>query len=203
VYSGSASFVPGAGTRFLTPITLTTTSTSSFAFLPTTFSITSGMNKFDFKFAPKSTTKAGLGWLEFTPDGTGASAFAPLRPLPVAVLSDKCQITNDGSYSFPVGGTSLPYVLDFSNCIPESDISIKLYAYNSSSTAITDVGKGFDSKNFTVDGEVSKSYSVKVGGVPAVTFTLQSTDATVTVASGIGKLLFVWDASTNLNSYSI
>ena len=100
VYSGVASLLPGKGDKFLEAITLTTTATASFAFLPTTFAITSGLVSLDFKFAPKSTTKPGLSFMEFTTTTTG---YAPILPLRVAVLPDKCTVTNDNNYKFPFG----------------------------------------------------------------------------------------------------
>ena len=100
VYSGAASLLPGKGDKFLEAITLTTTATASFAFLPTTFSITSGLVSLDFKFAPKSTTKPGLSFMEFTTTTTG---YAPILPLRVAVLPDKCTVMNDNNYKFPFG----------------------------------------------------------------------------------------------------
>jgi len=87
VYSGSATLLPVKGDKFLEAITLTTTATASFVFLPTTFVITSGLPALNFKFAPKSTTKPGLAFMEFTTVTTG---YAPILPLRVAVLPDKC-----------------------------------------------------------------------------------------------------------------
>jgi len=82
VYSGAAALLPVKGERFLEAITLTTTATASFAFLPTTFVISSGLPKLEFKFAPKSTTKPGLAYMEFTTTTTG---YAPILPLYVVV----------------------------------------------------------------------------------------------------------------------
>jgi hypothetical protein len=73
---------------------------------------------FKFNFAPKSTTTPGLSFLVLTASGASASNYAPIAPLSVAILSDKCQVNNDASYTFPngTGGVSLPYVIDFSSC---------------------------------------------------------------------------------------
>ena len=52
-----ASLLPSVGTRFFKPVIFPTTSTNLFAFLPTEFIIESGMKSFNFKFAPKFSTK--------------------------------------------------------------------------------------------------------------------------------------------------
>jgi len=58
-----------------------------------------------------------------------------MRPLFVVVKADKCTVSSGGdvdlpsSYKVPVsGGSSLPYVIDFTKCLPETDVGVTVRA---------------------------------------------------------------------------
>lgn len=93
----------------------------------------------------------------------------------------------------------MPYVINFKTCIPESSIKLGIYAQFANSSVIANAkNSSFNNPNFTVDGDgPSKVFTVEKSGVPQVSFSLKSTDKTTKKASGIGKLWFVWESSTN------
>jgi hypothetical protein len=122
----------------------------------------------------------------------------------VRVVSTQCLISNSDKYSFPWGGQSLPYVLDFSSCVPESSVKLGIYSTFTNATADDVKNSSFANTNFTVSGDASSIVNtVEKGGVPQVTFFIKSTDQTTKKASGVGSLWFVWETSTNKDSFAI
>lgn len=110
VYKSEAMLIPGKKKRTFSEDVEFTTTASAFSFKPTTFAIKTGDKFLSFKFAPKASTLPGLQIIEFT---TTKTNHAPMKPLRVQVVNTKCKINNPTSYDFPVGGFSLPYVLNF------------------------------------------------------------------------------------------
>jgi hypothetical protein len=89
LYSGKAALIPESG-AFFEDLTFTTTSTV-FAFNPTSFKVVGGDIRLPFIFAPKSSTTPGLHFVEFA---TTAGGYAPVVPLRVVVLATKCSISS-------------------------------------------------------------------------------------------------------------
>ena len=60
-----------------------------------------------------------------------------MRPLFVVVKNDKCTIKSGGDVDLPssfavsvAGGMSLPYVIDFSKCLPETDVTVTVRTWD-------------------------------------------------------------------------
>jgi len=80
--------------------------------------------------APKATTNPGLYYLAFSVSSANSGDYAPLKPLSVLAKNIKCKVNVEPSFNFPAttSGTSLPYVVDFSACQPESMVTLKIAA---------------------------------------------------------------------------
>ena len=118
------------------------------------------MKSLNFRFAPKSSTKVGPYFLGFSTTATG---FAPMKSLLVVALSEKCKISNTNSFTFTAAknAQSLPYVIDFSLCEPEYDVSLTIHCHNTDSKGLVDkTNSSLDSTNFIVGGDISKVFEI-------------------------------------------
>lgn len=61
-----------------------------------------------------------------------------------------------------MNATSLPYVINFDACKPESSVTLTLYAHTTASDCNTN--GTFDNLNFTLNGAVSRDITVSFGG---------------------------------------
>lgn len=78
--------------------------------------------------APKSWISPGLYYLDITISNS-STTYLPIPPLKVVAYPTKCSISlPSNALNFQIGGASLPYILDFSNCIPETSVSLNIYA---------------------------------------------------------------------------
>jgi len=68
--------------------------------------------------------------LSFSVSSANSGDYAPLKPLSLLAKNTKCLPTYQTSFNFPAttSGTSLPYVVDFSDCQPESMVTLKIAA---------------------------------------------------------------------------
>jgi hypothetical protein len=55
---------------------------------------------------------------------------------------------------------SLPYVISFADCEPETSVSMKVYAKLANATATDLTNATFDNNYFTIEGSVSKEMTV-------------------------------------------
>lgn len=77
--------------------------------------------------AAKAATAPGYYYIGFGFSGT--TDYKSMRPLFVVVKNEKCSVGTSGDVMFPsgfkvpvAGGKSLPYVVGFEKCMPETDV---------------------------------------------------------------------------------
>ena len=80
--------------------------------------------------AAKAASAPGFYYIGFD-YSVPTTEYLPMRPLFVVVKADKCSVSSGGdvniptSFSVPVAGSmSLPYVIDFAKCLPETDVTV-------------------------------------------------------------------------------
>jgi hypothetical protein len=165
-----------------------TVSNTAFSFAPTTFSVKQGDASLSFIIAPKATTSPGLYYLAFSISSSNSADYAPLKPLSVLAKNIKCAPVVQSTYTFPatIGGTSLPYVVDFSACQPESMVTLKIASqitngtvtstdgsvlFNGQWSTYSNQNSSFASPNFTfADGTSLMSQTVTYGSNTGFTF---------------------------------
>lgn len=76
------------------------------------------------RLAATAAALPGVYSVVFSKEGDPQSLYANFPPLQVVLVADKCSVSPlEISYTLPLGGRSLPIVLDFYNCLPVSDIT--------------------------------------------------------------------------------
>ena len=67
----------------------------------------------------------GLYTLVFTKSGDTNSRYTTIPPLTLVVQSTLCSLTTDAAtYTLPIGGSTLPVLINAINCIPTNSITI-------------------------------------------------------------------------------
>jgi hypothetical protein len=70
-------------------------------------------------------TNAGLYTLQYTKSGDSNSEYTAIPPLTVVVSNKKCELVSEEiSYTLPLGGHSLPIRIDGIKCIPINSITV-------------------------------------------------------------------------------
>lgn len=70
---------------------------------------------------------AGLFTLTFSKTGDTNSQYTNIPPLSLVVKNTQCALTTDSStYTIPIGGSTLPIIINAINCIPTDNIKISL-----------------------------------------------------------------------------
>ena len=97
-----------------------------------------------FKIAANYNALPGLYTLTFTKTGDTNRVYTNIPPLTLVIQSTKCQL-NTGSlnYQIPLGGSTLPILINALSCIPIDNIVI----------GVTFVGTGFS--NFSLNADLS------------------------------------------------
>ena len=68
---------------------------------------------------------AGLYTLTFTKSGDTNSQYTNIPPLTLVVKSTLCALTTDSlTYTLPIGGSTLPILINAINCIPINNVTI-------------------------------------------------------------------------------
>jgi hypothetical protein len=92
------------------------------------------------RIAASSTVATGLYNLQFTKTGDSGNYYTDFPPLTVIVQNTKCMLTTkEPSYTIPVGGYSLPIIIEAYNCIPMSGINITATFNSTEVTTVTDL----------------------------------------------------------------
>ena len=74
------------------------------------------------KLAGKQSSSGGRYQIQFLHESALYTSFPPLN---VMLTTDQCQVSPvTTSYEVPDGGYSLPILIDFTTCIPISDVEV-------------------------------------------------------------------------------
>ena len=86
--------------------------------------------------AAKAASAPGFYYIGFA-YSVATTEYLPMRPLFVVVKADKCSVSSGGDVDIPTtftvpvsGGISLPYVIDFSKCLPETDVIVTVNVWD-------------------------------------------------------------------------
>lgn len=76
--------------------------------------------------AANQSTEAGVYLLRVEKtSGDVQGEYEQIPPLKLTVKGDTCQVNpNEQIYYVPLGGSSLPIILDFASCLPTSDVNV-------------------------------------------------------------------------------
>ncbi len=78
-----------------------------------------------FMFAATGSTSPGLYTLQFSKAGDLNSVYTNIPPLTLVVQSTLCSLRTDANtYTLPVGGMTLPIIINAISCIPTSSINL-------------------------------------------------------------------------------
>jgi hypothetical protein len=119
--------------NFETSLTLTLSNYPStyFSFLGGSLVVVLGKPLAYFRMAGASASP-GLYTLVFTKSGDTGNQYTNIPPLTLVVQSTLCALTTDAStYTLPIGGSTLPILINAINCIPTDSITIGVTIPNS------------------------------------------------------------------------
>jgi len=87
-----------------------------------------------YRFAATGLTSTGLYILQFTKSGDTKNVYTNIPPLTLVVQNTLCALTTDANtYTLPIGGQTLPIIINAIGCIPTSNISLSVtFSANSS-----------------------------------------------------------------------
>jgi hypothetical protein len=97
-----------------------------FAFLGGGLNVGLGKQLAYFRMAG-SAVAPGLYTLKFSKTGDSSNIYTNIPPLTLVVQSNKCSLTTDAlTYTIPIGGWTLPIVINAINCLPISPVTFSL-----------------------------------------------------------------------------
>lgn len=160
-----------------------------------------------FQLAAKDTgTSPGLYTLQFTKTGDTNNAYTNIPPLTLVVQNTQCALTtNANTYTLPLGGTTLPIIIDAINCIPINSINFTVAFTGTGNTQFTvdNDRSTLSLSSSTVDGKlyfifkhtVPGSGSLVAGNSVTATISISGTDSAYFAAIAPFTLTLV-DATT-------
>jgi hypothetical protein len=78
-----------------------------------------------FRFAAVGGTSTGLYILQFSKSGDTNNVYTNIPPLTLVVQNTLCALTtNANTYTLPIGGQTLPIIINAISCIPTSNITL-------------------------------------------------------------------------------
>lgn len=97
-----------------------------FAFLGGGLNVGLGKQLAYFRMAG-SAVAPGLYTLKFSKTGDSSNIYTNIPPLTLVVQSNKCSLITDAlTYTIPIGGWTLPIVINAINCLPISPVTFSL-----------------------------------------------------------------------------
>lgn len=143
--------------------------------------IQTGTSLSQFYIAAKETTRPGRYYLDNTKTGDSRNEFH-IPIVDVRVVESQCSVTiSTKSIKIPIGGISLPLVIDFRNCIPLTDVSVL-----ANITSGGDLGLSFKEQSTSLQSlkfdTLSKNYQLY--------FYLNCKDLNKNITSGTGSIEF-------------
>lgn len=133
------------------------------------------------RLAASSTVATGLYNLQFTKTGDTSNYYTDFPPLTVIVQNTQCALTTkEPSYTIPLGGYSLPIIIEAFNCVPMSGINFTV-AFNSSEVTLhPDLSNTYidsTSKDGRVYMVLRHNGILTAGASITMTITISGTDA--------------------------
>lgn len=87
-----------------------------------------------------SSTSAGLYTLQYSKSGDNNNEYTGIPPLTLVVSNKECElVTEENSYSLPLGGSTLPINIDGIKCIPIDSITIGISSTSAEVTMNSDL----------------------------------------------------------------
>jgi len=92
-----------------------------------------------YRFAATGLTSTGLYILQFTKSGDTKNVYTNIPPLTLVVQNTLCALTTDANtYTLPIGGQTLPIIINAIGCIPTSNISLSV-TFSANSTDLSNL----------------------------------------------------------------
>lgn len=105
--------------------------------LTSSLQIKTGYPISSFWIAAKETTAIGKYYLSTQKYEDNYNIYSPLPFLDIRVINEQCQIVpSTNVLNIPLNGYSIPLVIDFSNCVPVSEISVTANLTNTNGLAL-------------------------------------------------------------------
>lgn len=134
------------------------------------------------RIAASSTVNTGLYNLQFAKTGDTNSYYTEFPPLTVIVQNTQCSLTTkEATYTIPIGGYSLPIIIEAFNCIPTTGINITFSANSTEISLVPDLSNT-QLLQSDQDGRIYMVFqhtqnSLLAGSSILVTFTITGTDS--------------------------
>lgn len=107
-------------------LTLSNYAAGTFSFLGGSLSVVLGKPLAYFRIAG-GTVNPGLYTLVFSKSGDTNNQYTNIPPLTLVVQNTLCALTTDAAtYTLPIGGSTLPILINAINCIPTTSITIAI-----------------------------------------------------------------------------
>lgn len=110
-----------------------------------------------FRFAATGATSTGLYILQFSKSGDTNNVYTNIPPITLVVQNTLCALTTDANtYTLPVGGQTLPIIINAISCIPTSNITLNI-TFSVNSTGQFSVNTDLSNlilKSSSVDGQL-------------------------------------------------
>ena len=156
--------------------------------------------------AADTSTSPGLYTLQFSKAGDTNNAYTNIPPLTLVVQNTQCSLTtNANTYTLPIGGMTLPIVIDAINCIPITSINFTVTFTGTGNTqfSVDNDRSTLALTSSSVDGQlyfilkhtVPTSGSLVAGNSVTATITITGTDSAYFAAIPAFTLTLV-DATT-------
>lgn len=150
-----------------------------------TLAVTLGKPTAYFRLAAATTTSTGLYVLEFNKVGDTNNVYTNIPPLTVVVQNTQCALTTSSTtYTLPIGGMTLPIMIDALNCIPVTSINISV-AFTGTGNSEFSVHTDLSTSMLTKDSDDGQIYfvfrhtagSLIAGNSVTADFTISGTDS--------------------------
>lgn len=147
-----------------------------------------------------NTISPGLYTLKFSKTGDNSNIYTNIPPLTLVVQNNKCSLTTDAlTYTIPIGGWTLPIVINAINCLPINPVTFSLTYSTGASEFSVEADKSTASlTSSSLDGQVYIVIKHTQGALVAgnsVTVTITPSDTTYFTALPPISLTLV-DATT-------
>jgi len=163
-------------------LTISNMAAGDFVTLHTPMKIELGRGVAHFRMAAASTVAAGLYTLQFSKTGDTGNLYSAVPPLTLVVSTKKCSLTTFATaYNVPVGGNTLPIVIQGVNCIPVENITLSVTFDVAGLQVLADLSS-LTLKNSTLDGKMyivlrHIDASLTLGSIVTASFSIGGTNA--------------------------
>ena len=177
--------------------------TQTFSIDQTNLKIVTGSFKSQFYIGAKESVMPGIYYLSTTKNGDVGNTYSQLPFLDIRAIITPCVVTVPGNtYNIPTGGFSAPIALDFSKCIPMTDVVVTANLTNGNLYSLKfENGLTVQSQTLKYDN-INSNYMLYfyvlsetttaniTSGSSVIQFTVSGTDASfITIQSSISVAL--------------